>query len=188
MKKSEKLKGKVAVANRKKQYLQYVIAGAAALIVIAAIGFYLFNPSVAKKGDTVMVYYTGSYENGTEFESHMSGDPLIFTLGNGTVVAGFEEAIIGMDVNATKTVHVPVEKAYGPHLDRLVHIVNRSTLSKDIEPVIGNRYIITRNADGAVSHILITNVTNDTITIDENHQLAGQNLTFTIRFAGFYRK
>jgi len=187
MKKSEKLKGKAAVANRKKQSTRYAVAAAAVIVVLLVIGFYLFNPSVAKYGDTVMVYYTGSYENGTEFDSHMNGDPLIFKIGNNSVIPGFEEAVIGMTVNSTKTVHIPVDKAYGPHLDSLVHVVNRSTLSKDIEPVVGNSYVITRKADGAVSHVLITNITNDTVTLDENHQLAGQNLTFTILFAGFYR-
>ena len=100
------------------------------------VGFYLFNPFVAKKGDTVMVYYTGTFENGTVFDSNLDRDPLIFTIGNKSVIPGFEEAVIGMAVNSTKTVHIPVDKAYGPHLDSLVHVVNRSRLPQDIEPVV----------------------------------------------------
>ena len=92
-----------------------------------------------------------------------------------------------MTVNSTKTVNIPFDKAYGPHLDSLVHVVNRSDLSKDIEPVVGNRYSITGKADGAVAHVKLLNVTNDTVTLDENHLLAGQNLTYTIRFVGFYQ-
>jgi peptidylprolyl isomerase len=187
MKKSEKLKGKAAVANRKQQYTKYALAALSVIIILSLIGFYLFNPSVAKTGDTVMVYYIGTYENGTVFDSNVDGDPLIFTIGNKSVITGFEEAVIGMSINSTKTVFIPVDKAYGPHLDSLVHVVNRSTLSADMEPVVGNRYVITRKADGAVSRVTIINVTNDTVTLDENHMLTGQNLTYTIRFAGFYK-
>jgi peptidylprolyl isomerase len=189
MKKSEKVKGKAAVAIRKKQYTRYVVAGAAVIAVLLIAGFYLFNtPAVAKNGDTVMVYYTGTLDNGTVFDSNADRDPLIFTIGNKTVIPGFEEAVVGMTVNSTKTVHIPVEKAYGPHLDSLVHVMNRSDLSKDIEPIVGNRYVITRKADGAVSRVEVINVTRDTVTLDENNILAGQNLTFTIQFVGFYKK
>jgi peptidylprolyl isomerase len=188
MKKSEKLKGKAAVANRKKQYTRYAPAAAAVIVVLLLAGFYLFNPLVAKTGDTVMVYYTGTLENGTVFDSNFDRDPLIFTIGNKSVIPGFEEAVIGMSVNSTKTVHIPVDKAYGPHLDSLVLVVNRSSLPKDIEPVVGRMYTIQNNEDSTIARVRITNVTNDTVTLDQNHLLAGQNLTFTIRFTGFYQK
>ena len=88
MKKSEKLKGKTAVAERKKQYTRYAVAAAAVIVVLLIVGFYLFNPFVAKKGDTVMVYYTGTLENGTDLYSNLERDPLIFTIGNNTVIPG----------------------------------------------------------------------------------------------------
>jgi peptidylprolyl isomerase len=188
MRKSEKVKGKSAGENRKEIYTWYALGAAAIIVVLLIVGFYLFNPFVAKKGDTVVVYYTGTLENGTVFDSNIDRDPLIITIGNGNVIPGFEEAIIGMSVNATKTVYIPVEKAYGPHLDSLIHVVNRTNLPPDMEPEAGKFYTITRKADNAVARVLILNVTSDTVTLDENHMLAGQNLTFTLRFAGFYRK
>jgi peptidylprolyl isomerase len=189
MKKSEKLKGKAAVENRKKQYTRYAIAGAAVIAVLLIAVFYLFNtPAVAKTGDTVMVYYSGTLDNGTVFDSNADGDPLIFTIGNKTVIPGFEEAVIGMTVNSTKTVHIPVEKAYGPHLDSLVLVMNRTDLPKDMDLVVGNRYIITRKADGAASRVMVINITRDTVTLDGNNILTGQNLTFTIQFVGLYKK
>jgi peptidylprolyl isomerase len=188
MRKSEKVKGKSAGENREKIYTWYALGAAAIIVVLLIVGFYLFNPFVAKKGDTVVVYYTGTLENGTVFDSNIDRDPLIITIGNGNVIPGFEEAIIGMSVNATKTVYIPVEKAYGPHLDSLIHVVNRTNLPPDMEPEAGKFYTITRKADNAVARVLILNVTSDTVTLDENHMLAGQNLTFTLRFAGFYRK
>ena len=187
MRKSEKLKGKALAASRKKQYIQYATAAVAVVIIIGLVGFYLFNPFVVQAGDTVMVYYTGTFENGTVFDSNLDRDPLIFTVGNGSVIRGFEEGVIGMNVNETRTVHIPVEKAYGPHLDSRVIVVNRSTFPADIVPEVGRIYTVTRN-DGGIARVRITALNESTVTIDENHLLAGQNLTFTIRLAGFSKK
>jgi peptidylprolyl isomerase len=188
MKKSEKLKGKTAAENRKKQYTRYAVAAVAVLIVLLVVGFYLFNPFGAKNGDTVMVYYTGSLANGTVFDSNFNGDPLIFTIGNHTVITGLEEAVIGMTPNSTKTVNIPVDKAYGPYRKDLIQVINRSVLPSDIEPVIGRTYTVQRKADGALTYIRLLNFTNETLTVDQNHLLAGENLTFTIQFIGFYKK
>jgi peptidylprolyl isomerase len=188
MKKSEKMKGKAAVAQRKHQFTRYALAATAVIVVLIIIGFYFFNPFVAKNGDTVMVYYTGSFDNGTEFASNLDGDPLIFTIGNKTVIPGLEEAIMGMAPNTTKTVRIPAEKAYGPYRQDLVLTMNRSLLPADIEPVIGNTYSIHRNADGAVAYVRLLNFTNDTLLFDQNHLLAGENLTYTLQFIGFYQK
>ncbi len=188
MKKSEKVKGKTAVTTRKKQYTRYVVGAAAVIIVLFIIGFYLSGPSGAKAGDTVIVYYTGTLENGTVFASNFDEDPLIFTIGNKTMIAGFEEALIGMAPNTTKTVNIPSGKAYGPYREDYVLVMNRSALPGDVEPVVGNVLTIERKEDGAVARVRITNVTSDTVTLDQNHLLAGQNVTFTIRFVGFYQK
>jgi peptidylprolyl isomerase len=188
MKKSEKLKGKVAAADRKKQYTRYAVLGAAVIVIILLAAFYLFNPSVAKNGDTVMVYYIGSLDNGTVFDSNVDSDPLIFKIGNHTVIPGFEEAVVGMSVNSTKTVNIPAAKAYGPYREDLVQVMNRSILPGDIEPVVGHIYTIHRTTDGAVAYLRLLDFNDTTLTIDQNHLLAGQNLTFTIRLAGFYQK
>lgn len=188
MKKSGKLKGKTAVENQKKQYTWYAGAAAAVIIVLLIVGFYLFNPFAAKNGDTVMVYYTGALENGTVFDSNFDGEPLIFTIGNHTVIAGFEEAVIGMTPNSTRTVNIPADKAYGLYREDLIQVINRSVLPSDIEPVVGHTYTIERKADGAIAYIRLLNFTNDTLTVDQNHLLAGENLTFTIQFVGWYKK
>jgi peptidylprolyl isomerase len=184
MKKSEKLKGKSAAAQRKKQYTWYALAAGSVLVILGLAIFFLFNPFVAKEGDTVMVSYTGAFENGTVFDSNVDGDPLIFTIGDGSLIPGFEEAVIGMAVNTTKTVHIPADKAYGPRRDSLIYVVNRTNLPAEMEPEVGKYYSLTRAADGAIARVLVLNVTRDTVTLDENHMLAGQNLTFTIRFMG----
>lgn len=184
MKKTEKQKGRERTDAQKRQ-LQMIIGGAVvALVIITVAGYIFFNPSGAKTGDTVSVYYTGTLDDGTEFDSNVGGTPLVFTLGKGMIIPGFEEAVIGMEPGTTKTVHIPVDKAYGQYQDALVHVVNRSTLPADMDPVVGERYSIRRTTDGAVALVKIINMTSSTVTWDENHELAGKDLTFTITLTG----
>jgi len=187
MKKSEKVKGKEAVAARKKKIWQYGIGIVVVLVVIAAIAFYFFNPFYAKAGDIVSVYYTGSLDDGTVFDSNVNATPLVVTLGKGSVIQGFDEAIIGMAPNTTKTVHIPMAKAYGAYDSSLVQTINRSSINIE-NPVIGQHFSIRRASDNAVAYIKIVNVTPDTLTIDQNHDLAGKDLTFTITLVGIAKK
>jgi len=188
MKKSEKIKGKEAVAARKKKQFQHGILAAAGIVIAAIILFVMFNPFVAKAGDTVDVYYTGTLDNGTIFDTNVNASPLTFTLGKGMVIPGFDEAVAGMAVNDVKTVRIPSEKAYGSYNNSLVHIVNRSAFPANVTPVAGRYYAIKSIPDGTVSYVKINNVTPSTITLDENHELAGKNLTFSIRLVGINQK
>jgi peptidylprolyl isomerase len=184
MKKSEKLKGKERVAARKQQTL-YIAAAAVVVILIAAGAWYFFfNTTGAQSGDTVSVYYTGMLDDGTIFDSNLNGTPIIFTIGKSNLIPGFQEAVVGMTPNSTKTVHIPVDKAYGPYQAALVHSVNRSTLPETMTPIVGERYSIRRTTDGAVALVKIINMTSSTVTWDENHDLAGKDLTFTITLVG----
>lgn len=188
MKKSEKIKGKEAVAARKKKLVRYGIIAAAAIILVAILGLVIFNPFVAKAGDTVEVYYTGTLDNGTIFDTNENATPLTFTLGKGMVIPGFDEAVAGMAVNNVKTVWIPSEKAYGSYNNSLIHTVNRSVFPANVTPVAGKYYAIQKVSDGTVSYVKIINVTPSTVTLDENNELAGQNLTFSIRLVGINPK
>jgi peptidylprolyl isomerase len=183
MKKSEKVKGKEAAAARQKMLRQYGIVIAVAVIAIGAIAaYFLLMPAVAKKGDTVDVYYTGLLDNGTIFDSNLNRTPLEVTIGSGAVIPGFDAAIVGMAVNSEKTVHIPVDQAYGPYDPALVVIVNRSSFPAGQEPVVGSHWSVT-SANGNTGMVRIVNVTAKNITVDENHDLAGQNLTFLLKLA-----
>ena len=183
MKKSEKVKGKEAAAARQKMFRQYGIGLAIGVIVIGAIvAYFLLTPAVAKTGDTVDVYYTGSLDNGTIFDQNLNRTPLEFTIGAGNVIPGFDEAVVGMAVNNEKTVHIPVDKAYGPYDPSLVVTVNRSSFPAGQDPVVGSHWSVS-SANGNTGMVRIVNVTAKTITVDENHDLAGQNLTFVLRLA-----
>ena len=184
IKKSGKIKGKEVVAARKKKQVQYGIIAAAGIILVALLGFAMFNPFVAKAGDTVNVFYTGTLDDGTVFDTNVNATPLAFTVGKGMVVPGFEEAVVGMAVNDVKTVRIPSEKAYGSYNNSLIHVMNRSAFPANVTPVAGQNYAIKSITDGTVSYIKIINVTQSTITLDGNHELAGKNLIFSIRLAG----
>ena len=77
-----------------------------------------------KHGDTVKVHYTGRLGNGTEFDSSIGGEPLQFTLGEGQVIPGFEQAVIGMQPGASKTVVIPADQAYGLYREELVVVAD----------------------------------------------------------------
>jgi len=184
MKKSEKLKGKEKVAARKKDYLRYGIAAAAGCAVIAIVLFFAFSTAGAKAGDTVSVLYIGTLDNGTVFDSNVNKTPLSFIPGSHTVIPGFEDAVIGMSKDQVKTVHIPADKAYGPYREELVYAVNRSLFGTDTVPETGMYYSLVNPADGSPHVVKVVNVTRNTVTIDENHMLAGQDLTFMIRIIG----
>lgn len=180
MKKSEKQKGKDhEVQNRQ---LRLIIGGVvAALILVTLAGYLFFNPFVAKSGDMVAVYYTGSLDNGTIVESNLHTTPFIFTIGKeATIPYGLGDAVIGMKQNETRTVVLPPGRAFGNYDPALVQVVNRSSLPADMDLVAGQDYQIRRKPDNAVAHVRILDVNPDTVTWDANSPLAGQNLTLKL--------
>ncbi len=139
--------------------------------------------TIAKTGDTVSIFYTGTLDDGAVFDTNVNTTPLTFTLGQGMVIPGFEAAVLGMGINESKTVFIPFEKAYGSYNSSLVYTVNRSARN-DYIPVVGQFITVRRNSDGALIQAKIVNVTASTITYDENSALAGKNLTFSIKLVG----
>jgi FKBP-type peptidyl-prolyl cis-trans isomerase 2 len=187
MKRSEKVKGKERVLERRRQYKRAGLVVAGIIIIGIILLFVWFNPFVARAGDIATVYYTGTLDNGTVFDSNMNSTPLSFVLGSGQLIAGFNEAVTGMGANDQKTVRIPVEKAYGPYRTELVHDMSRSIFPANETPIAGEYYTFKRASDGAVSRVKVVNVTSSTVTVDENHVLVGQNLTFTIRLVSFVK-
>ncbi len=137
----------------------------------------------AKKGDTVQVHYTGKLEDGTIFDTSRERHPLQFTLGNGQVIAGFENAITGMNIGESKTAVIPMEQGYGPRRDDMIITVKRDQLPQDLPAKIGQRLEITQT-DDQVMLVTVTGVTDSSITLDANHPLAGKVLTFDLELVG----
>ncbi len=130
--------------------------------------------SPAKDGDVVQVHYTGTLEDGSQFDSSVGGDPLEFTVGAGRMIAGFDRAVVGMTVGEKKTITIPAAEAYGERREDLVVEVDRDELPADIIPEVGMQ--LTR---GNVV-VTVTAVSETTFTIDTNHELAGKDLIFEI--------
>jgi len=137
------------------------------------------NAAQAKNGDIVEVDYTGTLENGTVFDTSEGREPLKFTLGEGQMIPGFEQAVLGMKVGESKTVTIPADEAYGPYNDDLVQVINREDLPAGLDPYVGQQLQGPRPG-GGTGVGTVTNVTDTTITVDFNHFLAGKDLTFEI--------
>ena len=135
--------------------------------------------STAKAGDTVRIHYTGTLEDGTQFDSSSGREPLEFALGSGQVIPGFDSAVSGMSVGESKTVTISPKNAYGERHEQLVQQVPRDILPEDLDPAIGMQ-LQSQSPDGQVMNLVITEVVEDTITVDANHPLSGQALTFAI--------
>ncbi|MHC4661632.1 MAG: FKBP-type peptidyl-prolyl cis-trans isomerase [Planctomycetota bacterium] len=133
----------------------------------------------AKSGDTVKVHYTGKLDDGTVFDTSSDGDPLEFKLGEEEVIPGFEAAVIGMQSGEQKTVSVPSADAYGPRADEMVAVVKRSELPPNISLEVGITLKIPRE-DGKFFMVTVTGETEEEVTLDGNHPLAGKDLTFEI--------
>jgi peptidylprolyl isomerase len=133
----------------------------------------------AKSGDTVRIHYTGTLDDGTEFDSSSGRDPLEFSLGGGQVIPGFDNAVDGMAVGESKTVTIPADQAYGERHEQLVQEVPKSALPDEIDPAVG-MHLQSRSPEGQVMNLVVTDVADESITVDGNHPLAGQALTFDI--------
>jgi peptidylprolyl isomerase len=135
--------------------------------------------SNAKSGDTVKIHYTGTLNDGTTFDSSAGREPLEFELGSGQVIPGFDKAVEGMTVGEQKQVNIPVEDAYGPRNEQMIQEVPKSALPEDLTPEEGMA-LRAQQPDGNVVNLTVTAVGDDSITVDANHPLAGQPLTFDI--------
>ena len=132
-----------------------------------------------EKGNTVRVHYTGKFENGGIFDTSVNRTPLEFIVGNGQVIKGFDEAVIGMKIGEKKTVNIPFEEAYGPHMDELVFTFEKQSLPENLNPEIGQKLQLV-TGDGKRVNVTIIAVSETDITLDANHPLAGKNLVFEI--------
>ena len=134
----------------------------------------------AKEGDTVSVHYTGTLENGTVFDSSYDrGVPLEFVIGAGQMIPGFDEAVRGMKAGQVKTVNIPPADAYGEYQWGLVSLTKREDIPPGLEFQVGQQWpLVTREGKTVIG--TVTEVTDESVTIDANHELAGKTLTFEI--------
>jgi len=134
----------------------------------------------AKQGDIVKLHYMGKLPDGTIFDTSRERHPLQFTIGNGQVIAGFEQAIIGMSPGDSKTIRIPPAEAYGDHRKDLVITFSRNQLPQGMNPKVGQRLELTQEND-QTALVTIVDVTDTDLMLDANHPLAGKELTFDLQ-------
>jgi peptidylprolyl isomerase len=134
----------------------------------------------AKSGDTVKVDYTGKLEDGTVFDTSASREPLQFMIGGGQIIPGFDQAVIGMNVGDKKTINIPSDQAYGPHLEDKMLEVNQDQIPKHLNLEVGQQVQVPQK-DGSKIFFVVTGVSETCVTLDGNHPLAGKDLVFDIQ-------
>lgn len=133
-----------------------------------------------KNGDTVKIHYTGKLENEEVFDSSVDREPLEFTLGEGKIIPGFEEAVIGMSPGESKTVKIPPQKAYGQRRQDLIADIDRSQVPDTVKLEVG-KGVHLRQPNGGVIEAKVTDMSETKVTLDANHPLAGKEITFDIQ-------
>ena len=133
----------------------------------------------AKNGDKVKIHYTGMLEDGTVFDTSRNREALKVTLGSGTVIRGLEDALMGMSVGETKELEIAPADAFGLRKEELVIQVDKGRFPTNIDPQEGMTLKLTGNGEEELPAV-ITEVSEDSVTIDANHPLAGKDLTFYI--------
>ena len=141
--------------------------------------------SVITENSTVMVHYTGKLKDGFVFDSSKSveGDerftdkePLKIQLGQGLVIPGFEKGLVGMKAGETKTVVIPTKEAYGEPRKDMLQEIPKENAPSDVKIGAG----LQAEGPNGKMVVMVTEITEKTVTIDANHPLAGKDLTFDL--------
>jgi len=143
--------------------------------------------NVIEKGDTVLVHYIGKFTNGTTFDSSKERGPVKFKVGDGSLINGFEKAVVGMKAGDKKIMEILPENGYGPYHAELVSTIKASQLPPHIKPQIGLELELSSDEFNPIS-VIITEMKNGEITLDGNHPLAGKTLVFEVEIVEISNK
>lgn len=141
----------------------------------------------AQNGDTIRVHYTGTLSDGTMFDSSRDGDPLEAVLGQDALIPGFEAALLGMEEGESKTVTIQPDDAYGEHLEDLVLALPRSEVPAHMKPEVGMMVQLADENDEEFEAVIV-DVSDEAFTLDANHPLAGEALTFELEMVAIKRE
>ena len=132
-----------------------------------------------KSGDKVKVHYHGKLTTGETFDSSQGREPLEFEVGNGSVIKGFDEGVTGMSVGEKKTINIPFSEAYGPRNPEMVIPMPKDRFPADMEIEVGMPLMMS-DQEGQQFQVTIVDIKDDTVMLDANHPLAGQDLIFDL--------
>ncbi|MBO4335518.1 MAG: peptidylprolyl isomerase [Desulfovibrio sp.] len=134
--------------------------------------------TIVQTGSNVTVHYTGTLEDGTVFDSSRGREPLVFEQGKGMLIKGFENAVEGRAAGETVTVTIPPAEAYGEYDPRQIFSVAKAQVPDSIPLEIGTKLQL--SSEKGVLFVTISDITDEEVTLDGNHELAGKTLTFEI--------
>ena len=136
--------------------------------------------SKVEKGNNIKVHYKGTLNNGEQFDSSYDrGETLPFEVGAGQMIPGFDAAVVGMETGDKKTVTIPSSEAYGERNNEAVQDVPKTAFPPEFEFRL-NETVQGANEQGQPLIAKILEVTDESVKLDLNHPLAGEDLTFEI--------
>ncbi|HJG37719.1 FKBP-type peptidyl-prolyl cis-trans isomerase [Enorma phocaeensis] len=135
---------------------------------------------MSNTGKTLRVHYRGTLDDGTQFDSSYDrGEALEFVCGAHQMIAGFDAAVVDMEVGEKKTVHIPAADAYGERRDDLVMHFPAAQVPNIEQIKVGDKLFLTTPAGQPVP-VTVIGVNADGVVLDANHELAGKDLNFDI--------
>ena len=132
-----------------------------------------------KENSTVKVHYTGKLADGQVFDTSEGKEPLAFTLGEGSLIPGFEKGLIDMKINEKKTINLTKDEAYGDPREDLIIEVPKTELPQEMTPEVGMG-LVSRTPEGQEMNLMVVEVREETVVLDGNHPLAGKDLIFDL--------
>ena len=133
----------------------------------------------AKLGDTVKIHFTGKLQDETVIETSRDRDPLEFKIGDGNVIPGLEQGVIGMAAGDKKTIAVSPEEGFGQQQEDLVVDLKKSEFPEDVEFAVG-AYLNIETSDSKEFKAKVVEIKKDTVTLDANHPLAGITINYDV--------
>ncbi len=132
-----------------------------------------------QNGDKVKVHYHGKLRSGETFDSSEGRDPLEFTVGSGQVIKGFDDGVKGMNIGDKKTFEIHVDNAYGAKSEEMIIEFPKTQFPDDMTPEVGAQLMMS-NGSGQSFPVTVAEVKSESVLLDANHPLAGQDLIFEI--------
>lgn len=130
-------------------------------------------------GDTIKVHYTGKLHDGSVFDSSLNEgrEPLEVVLGETPLIPGFVDGLFGMEVGEKKTIEIESNNAYGQVMEQLISVVPKEQVPEGVK---AGEYLQAMGPNGEPVNVIVTEVTDETVTVDANHPLAGKDLIFEL--------
>ena len=132
-----------------------------------------------EKGQKVSLEYTVFLEDGTQIDTNIGSDPLVFVFGAKQVFPALEEAIVGLSAGDTKEIKLKAEEAYGPIVEDAFRDVDLETIP--LEHRKEGAILGLQDPQGGVYPVRVHQIKEEKATLDFNHPLAGKDLRFDVK-------